>query len=73
MPFENQIELAWAASLVLVLIVLVFNILSRLVGQRRSREPRGKTTMNAMSDDCSRAPEPTSGDGPSRPGRTAPS
>lgn len=33
MPFDNQIELAWAASLVLVLIVLVFNILSRLVGQ----------------------------------------
>jgi phosphate transport system permease protein len=35
MPFENQIELAWAASLVLVLIVLVFNILARLVGQPR--------------------------------------
>lgn len=33
MPFPNQIELAWAASLVLVLIVLFFNILSRLVGQ----------------------------------------
>jgi phosphate transport system permease protein len=33
MPFENQIELAWAASLVLVLIVLVLNILSRLVGR----------------------------------------
>lgn len=33
MPFENQIELAWAASLVLVLIVLTFNILSRLVGR----------------------------------------
>ena len=33
MPFENQIELAWAASLTLVLIVLVFNILARLVGQ----------------------------------------
>ena len=32
MPFDNQIELAWAASLVLVLIVLVFNIVSRLVG-----------------------------------------
>lgn len=30
MPFENQIQLAWAASLVLVLIVLVFNILARL-------------------------------------------
>ncbi len=33
MPFPNQIELAWTASLVLVLIVLVFNILSRLFGQ----------------------------------------
>jgi len=36
MPFENQIELAWAASLVLVLIVLVLNVVSRLVGQRRA-------------------------------------
>ena len=35
MPFPNQIELAWAASLVLVMIVLAFNILSRLVGARR--------------------------------------
>ena len=35
MPFPNQIELAWAASLVLVLIVLAFNVLSRLVGSRR--------------------------------------
>jgi phosphate transport system permease protein len=35
MPFENQIELAWAASLVLVLLVLVVNIVSRLIGQRR--------------------------------------
>ncbi len=35
MPFENQIELAWAASLVLVLLVLVINIVSRLIGQRR--------------------------------------
>ena len=32
MPFPNQIELAWAASLVLVLIVLVFNIISRMFG-----------------------------------------
>jgi phosphate transport system permease protein len=32
MPFDNQIELAWAASLVLVLIVLAFNVLSRMVG-----------------------------------------
>ena len=35
MPFENQIQLAWAASLVLVLLVLVINIISRLIGQRR--------------------------------------
>ncbi len=35
MPFDNQIELAWAASLVLVLIVLVINVVSRLVSQRR--------------------------------------
>ena len=33
MPFDNQIQLAWAASLVLVLIVLVFNILARLVSR----------------------------------------
>ena len=33
MPFENQIELAWTASLVLVLIVLVFNIVGRIVGR----------------------------------------
>jgi phosphate transport system permease protein len=35
MPFENQIELAWAASLVLVMMVLIVNVVSRLVGQRR--------------------------------------
>jgi len=35
MPFENQIELAWAASLVLVLIVLAFNIIARVVGRPR--------------------------------------
>ena len=35
MPFDNQIELAWAASLILVLIILVFNVLSRIVGRSR--------------------------------------
>ncbi len=35
MPFPNQIELAWAASLVLVIIILIFNILSRLVGSSK--------------------------------------
>lgn len=34
MPFENQIELAWAASLLLVLMVLVINVTSRLIGRR---------------------------------------
>ncbi len=33
MPFENQIQLAWAASLVLVVIVLMLNVLARLFGQ----------------------------------------
>ncbi|WP_176085926.1 phosphate ABC transporter permease PstA [Martelella sp. HB161492] len=35
LPYDNQIQLAWSASLVLVLIVLVFNILSRSFGGRR--------------------------------------
>lgn len=35
MPFENQIELAWTASLVLVLIVLVFNLLARFFSRPR--------------------------------------
>jgi phosphate transport system permease protein len=35
MPFENQIELAWTASLVLVLMVLILNIISRIIGRPR--------------------------------------
>lgn len=35
MPFDNQIELAWAASLVLVLMVLAVNILARIFGRSR--------------------------------------
>jgi phosphate transport system permease protein len=35
MPFDNQIELAWAASLVLVLMVLMINVASHLLGQGR--------------------------------------
>jgi len=35
MPYENQIELAWAASLVLVLLVLLFNILARVLGRKK--------------------------------------
>lgn len=33
MPFDNQLELAWAASLVLVTIVLIVNVISRLLGK----------------------------------------
>jgi phosphate transport system permease protein len=35
-PFKNQQALAWAASLVLILMVLVTSILSRLVTRRRT-------------------------------------
>jgi phosphate transport system permease protein len=35
MPFENQIEMAWAASLVLVIMVLIFNMISRILGRSR--------------------------------------
>jgi phosphate transport system permease protein len=38
MPFENQIELAWAASLALVILVLFFNIVARVVGRTKFRE-----------------------------------
>ena len=33
MPFDNQLELAWAASLVLVMIVLIINVVSRIFGK----------------------------------------
>lgn len=36
MPFENQLELAWAASLVLVLIVLAVNITARVLGRAKA-------------------------------------
>ena len=35
MPFENQIEMAWAAALVLVLMVLVINIIGQLFSRAR--------------------------------------
>jgi phosphate transport system permease protein len=35
MPFENQIEIAWAAALVLVLLVLMINIIGQLFSRRR--------------------------------------
>ena len=35
MPYDNQIELAWTASLVLVMLVLLFNILARVLGRKK--------------------------------------
>ena len=35
MPFENQIELAWAAALVLVLMVLTVNITGQLFSRKK--------------------------------------
>lgn len=34
MPFENQIEMAWAASLILVLMVLAINITGQVISHR---------------------------------------
>jgi phosphate transport system permease protein len=38
MPFENQVELAWAAALVLVLLVLVANLVGQSLSRRQVRE-----------------------------------
>jgi phosphate transport system permease protein len=35
MPFQNQIEMAWAAALVLVLIVLAANIIGQALSRRQ--------------------------------------
>jgi phosphate transport system permease protein len=35
MPFENQSEMAWAAALVLVLLVLALNMLGQVLSRRR--------------------------------------
>ncbi len=34
-PFENQLQLAWAAALVLVSIVLITNVVGQIIAQRR--------------------------------------
>ena len=34
MPFDKQIELAWAASMVLVMMILFINVLSRIISAR---------------------------------------
>lgn len=38
MPFENQVELAWAAALVLVLMVLAANLIGQSLSQRQIQQ-----------------------------------
>ncbi len=38
MPFENQVELAWAAALVLVLLVLAANLIGRSLSGRQVQQ-----------------------------------
>ena len=38
MPFENQVELAWAAALVLVLLVLAANLIGRSLSGRQIQQ-----------------------------------
>jgi phosphate transport system permease protein len=35
-PYANQIELAWAGSLVLVVVILILNIVGRLLSRTPS-------------------------------------
>jgi len=37
MPFQNQVELAWAAALVLVLMVLIANLIGQSLSRRRAQ------------------------------------
>jgi phosphate transport system permease protein len=41
-PYQNWIDLAWGAALLLILLILVVNVLSRLVIQRMVRRMRGQ-------------------------------
>ena len=38
MPFENQVELAWAAAFVLVLLVLAPNLIGQSLSQRQIQQ-----------------------------------
>jgi len=38
MPFDNQVELAWAAALVLVLLVLAANLIGRSFSGRQVQQ-----------------------------------
>jgi phosphate transport system permease protein len=38
MPFENQIEMAWAAALVLVLLVLATNLIGQSLSRRNVQD-----------------------------------
>jgi phosphate transport system permease protein len=38
MPFKNQVELAWAAALVLVLFVLIANLIGQSLSNRQIQQ-----------------------------------
>ncbi len=38
MPFQNQVELAWAAALILVLLVLAANLIGQSLSQRQIQQ-----------------------------------
>ena len=38
MPFQNQVELAWAAALILVLLVLLTNLAGQSLSRKQIRE-----------------------------------
>ena len=63
-PFDNQIDLAWAAALVLVAIVLIVNVAGRALA-RRVRLNRGDLMATAATNGNGSAP--TNGNGATPP------
>jgi phosphate transport system permease protein len=38
MPFKNQVEMAWAAALVMVLMVLITNLIGQSLSRRQIQQ-----------------------------------
>ena len=70
-PFDNQIELAWAAALVLVVIVLIVNIGGQCAGAAIRLNPRRRTwppTKSSGNGSGTRTDGHANGNGSTRPG-----
>src|SRR5262245_16029114 len=64
MPFQNQVELAWAAALVLVLMVLGTNIVGLSLSRRQAHQitaTTGMATLSVQSGTDSHGPRPVHG------------